>query len=372
VNLEDQIAELKARIAKVSRDGRDFRQLGLHLQMSGRLDEALRIYETALGLELPIWEAALIRIDAGWARYHQGDHLGAAESARRALDDLSREAMDEPHILYAQGGALSLLAHSLWRSALPSAKSAARDAVVKLERIIENYPDFEEVPAAHAEAARLFLLLCDAKRALIHARRTLDAATQPHLRVSAIVDCADAFRLSRRWLEAERILLEGIALTLQPSSGALLYLPRLQFLLGTVQHAQGRRDQAKEAFNQSLQSALRHPFLQGDPDFLAQVHTSLGHVWAELGELDPAIEAFNRVLELHPNDDNERRYALLWLGYCHGQRGEIAQARDSYEQVLQSQLATSDELERARAALDGLRQGAQESSSWRKWFTRRL
>jgi len=370
LNLETQIAELKARIEKGSRDGRDFRLLGLRLQTNGRLDEALKTYEIALGLALSTSEAALFQIHAGWVRYYQGDHPTAAETARQVLEDLNRHPTDEAHILYAEGCALSLLAHSLWRSAHHSAQRAAREAAAKLERIVEDYPDFEEAPAAHAEATRIFSLLGDSRRALIYARRSLDAATQPHLRVSAMLDCAEALRLSQRWTEAERILLEGIALARPPCSGAALYLPRLHFLLGAVQHAQGRRDEAKEAFNQSLQESLAHPFLRGDADFLAQVHTSLGHISAELGELSHAIEAFNRVLDLHPNDDIERRYALLWLGYCHAQRGEIVQAKEMYEQVLQSQLATSEELERARTTLDTLRQGGRTTWSLRDWFTR--
>ena len=74
-----------------------------------------------------------------------------------------------------------------------------------------------------------------------------------------------------------------------------------------------------------LQSALR---ILGDD---GTVLTELGMAAAEVGNLELAVDAFQRAVRVRPES------VLAWIGKArvHRRRGEVAAARESYEQVLQ-------------------------------------
>ena len=75
---------------------------------------------------------------------------------------------------------------------------------------------------------------------------------------------------------------------------------------------------------------------------------SAGQLDYRAGNYAAAARAFESLLHHYREDDSERRDALAWLGDCWYSLGDFARARERYEEVLLSALAS--DAERARAS----------------------
>ena len=115
----------------------------------------------------------------------------------------------------------------------------------------------------------------------------------------------------------------------------------------------GEYDKARSFYEEVLASA--HSSDANKEAARKRLTASLGKVYYQQSQYAEAVAAFEEVLLSCPNDETYRCHALLWLGYsCHA-LGSHSRARDCFEEVLTSPVASEDEKTSARKGLARLR-----------------
>lgn len=330
--------DLRRKIADGSQDPEDYCNLADHLVTSGRLEEAVLLYEKALNLSLKNFQRTRVSMELGWLFYELGDREKAMTLAQDTVAYLSREA-ERPEVLFVRGMSQSLLAHCLLPTEADARAEAARSALKWIDRLIAEAPEFEGIVLAYTHAARLENLLGNSQRAVALCKKCLQKELNDVERLECLLDLADALRLEKRFTEAEQAVVEALRLV-EADKGRL---PQLYFTLGLIQRAASRPADARRTFEQVLVELKSHPYLHDDPDFLADVCWNLGQLYYELGEYEKAVETFQKVLACYTEDDPYRRDILTWLGQCYHAIGASAAAKDYYEQVLASRYASDAE-----------------------------
>jgi tetratricopeptide (TPR) repeat protein len=82
--------------------------------------------------------------------------------------------------------------------------------------------------------------------------------------------------------------------------------------------------------------------------------SSFGRSYYKSGRYAEAIATFEEVLASCSKDDSHRCHALLWLGFSLAGNRIYSRARDCFEEVLASSLASENEKASARKGLAGL------------------
>ncbi len=185
------------------------------------------------------------------------------------------------------------LAHAAW----------GEERLVALARARDLYQDF---PFVHFEMAMVHI-----------ARGQLDRA-EPVLREGTVVQDRQADRKQR-----------------YPAKG-------LHWLLGLVRLACGDSREALREFESELASGSWQLYAR---EFAMNAHDGAGFAHLDAGDARPAIEAFNKALELFP----EHARSLV------GSSAALAAAGD--------ETAASSALDKALAAIDGLRRGGRASEA---------
>lgn len=142
------------------------------------------------------------------------------------------------------------------------------------------------------------------------------------------------------------------------------------FLLGIVDHEEGRPDQSRDRLREALDvglfgenapaelalalSTLGYTLIQtGDRNGAVRAleesekvqrlgglsvyeptfRLNLGFSYLEMGEPDQALQNARKALGLHPSDPLHHKHALYLLGESHAQRGEIGEAREHFHEL---------------------------------------
>ncbi len=359
-------AELQQRIAEGSAEIGDYRDLTNMLISAERDEEAVTLYQQALNLPLRNLQKARVSMELGWIHYElRGQRTQAQMLAQRAISLLSSEE-ENPEVLFLRGMSQSLLAHCVWFTDAKSGAEAARVALEWLERVMVESPDFEEVAVAYGDAARLHNLLGNTEKAITLCQKMLDQKLDKRDRLSCLIVLGEALRRERRFTEAGQVGEEALR-NWEADKGML---PRLYFERGLIQRLTNRPTEAQRTFQQVLAALQAHPTLCNDPHFLAEVHWNLAELYYESEAYREAAAAFQEVLAHHAKDDPYHRNALLWLGHCHLGTGAHAEARDCYQEVLNSPHASETEKASAREGLAALPPLRKRWFHWlpRRWF----
>ena len=185
------------------------------------------------------------------------------------------------------------LAHAAW----------GEERLVALARARDLYQDF---PFVHFEMAMVHI-----------ARGQLDRA-EPVLREGTVVQDRQADRKQR-----------------YPAKG-------LHWLLGLVRLACGDAREALREFEYELASGSWQLYAR---EFAMNAHDGAGFAHLDAGDAQPAIDAFNKALELFP----EHARSLVGSSAAHAAAGD--------------ETAASSALDKAVAAIDGLRRGGRASEA---------
>ena len=185
------------------------------------------------------------------------------------------------------------LAHAAW----------GEERLVALARARDLYQDF---PFVHFEMAMVHI-----------ARGQLDRA-EPVLREGTVVQDRQADRKQR-----------------YPAKG-------LHWLLGLVRLACGDAREALREFEYELASGSWQLYAR---EFAMNAHDGAGFAHLDAGDAQPAIDAFNKALELFP----EHARSLVGSSAAHAAAGD--------------KTAASSALDKAVAAIDGLRRGGRASEA---------
>ena len=185
------------------------------------------------------------------------------------------------------------LAHAAW----------GEERLVALARARDLYQDF---PFVHFEMAMVHI-----------ARGQLDRA-EPVLREGTVVQDRQADRKQR-----------------YPAKG-------LHWLLGLVRLACGDAREALREFESELASGSWQLYAR---EFAMNAHDGAGFAHLDAGDAQPAIDAFNKALELFP----EHARSLVGSSAAHAAAGD--------------ETAASSALDKAVAAIDGLRRGGRASEA---------
>lgn len=210
----------------------------------------------------------LVRYAGGFAQLRQGAYAAAVAELREA-------AARDPLLAPAPGGADDLL----------RASAAFRDgdvdaALERLEAALARVPD-------RAETHRVRALILAADQRLDDAIDALETALRLAPQDERIrLALADVLLERGDLEEAERTLRETIALL--PASG------RARYRLGRVHHLQGRLGEAIQALEEA---AGLHPLLG-----LNGIYQRIGTIELARQNLEGALSAFARRLDVHPND----------------------------------------------------------------------
>jgi tetratricopeptide (TPR) repeat protein len=346
-SLDSQSEEvLRRKIADGSQNPDDYRNLAELQLATGRGEEAISLLKAALDLPLTNYQRAEISMELGWNYYEMGRRAHAELLAQSALGLLSQEP-ESADVLSCRGSSQSLLAHCLWFTDVDVGAEAARLALKWLEQVMAKAPEFEEIAAVYCDAARLQNLLGNAEEAISLCEECLQHKLNERERLSCLMAYIEALRLARRFREAEHTLEEAFRYT-EANKGIL---PLLYFTLGLIQRSTNRVDEARETFQKTLEALQADADLRDESDFFPQVYWNLGELCYGSEEYNKALEAFQKILVYHPEDDLDRCSALLWLGRCCLAIEAHTKAREFFEQVLASSHSSESDKVSAREGL---------------------
>ena len=193
-----------------------------------------------------------------------------------------------------------------------------REAVGQYERYVQLAASDYERARGYASLAHVYLKKGDLRRAEPAARRAVShekLAVTPLLAVALEQgQTATAARLKARLLEQGPYTHRGAAPSLRP----------VYYWRGYLNLKSGRPQEALEDFQKALG---RQPHRWDMDSF----EDGLANAYLELGQLDDAINEYERILRLNPNYP----LAHFHLGQAYERKGLTERARASYERFLQ-------------------------------------
>jgi tetratricopeptide (TPR) repeat protein/DNA-binding winged helix-turn-helix (wHTH) protein len=322
---ERGIQTLRRIVAAYPTETEAYWRLGSRLEYQNRLDEAIASYERGLAIDpgaKEIWNTLGFHYSAV-GRY---DRAIEAHERYVALDPQEANAHDSLGMTYTQAGRMG-------------------QALAALERALTLKPDFH-FPILHK--GDVFFLLGRHRDALSHYRRYIEIAPSDwdravgynhvallHLSHGDIAKAASAARqeriLKNDFGTALRVALVSGNLTearqlkqLYPATGAWFTKRDREYVFGLFALKEGRADDAIARF----QAVLKIPAMAWG---INSLEDALASAYMELGRVDEAIEESRRVLRLNEQDP----LTHYGLARALDARGEVAQARASYERFLQ-------------------------------------
>jgi tetratricopeptide (TPR) repeat protein len=337
--------DLRQKIDAGTGSADDFRALADFLVAAGRDEEAIALYQRALGeLSLSTAKEAELSMELGWRLYNLGRLEEASASAQRALEVLGQTA-STARIAYLRGASHGLLAHSAQDV---DRRATAQDALRALAPALSDSTDLtpEEKAWVQIDAARLCWLAGDTDGCLGHCEQALAFDLTEGDRLSCLCVYAEALRAVGRVAEARSRLTEALG-HVKSYRGAAA---NIYFALGLTERAAGDPAAARRVLQDAIRIGRADPSTSADANFLRDVCTHLGFASYELGMHEDAARSLNEALE-NCGDEGSRTEILLVLGYSYSALGRVDEARRSYEAVLTCLASSADDRESARSAL---------------------
>ncbi len=353
-DFSDREAEekLQQKIAAGSQDPDDYRDLADLLGPRGHYADAIALYQRALTFPLTGFKKAQLLMELGWIYYEIGERAQAAPLAREALSLLSSEPQNA-EILYCLGSSQAVLSLIDFFADPATGEETARLALESLEKAIVHDTEFHDTefkdkPHAFIDAARLYCLLGNFEKAIVHCEKCLSQNLTKMQRISYLTAYAQALQGNERFVEAEHAIAEAFEHGKNCNSG-LLY--RLCMERGQILRFTNRLDESKQSIEQSLAVLKSDPYFHSDAEILSEVHFNLATVCYELGQFQDAISAYSEVLRCHTKDVPAYWTASYWLGRSYEATEDYPKARDCYAGVLASSRAAEDDKVLARKQL---------------------
>jgi tetratricopeptide (TPR) repeat protein len=335
-SLANNAPELQRKIASGSQNPSDYSDLANLEFEAGRYDEAVSLRQRALTLTLTNVQRGRMHWELAWLYEALERTQEALEQAEKTKEVLATERKS-PAVLFLLATAESLSAQC---SEDPdTSNTRGRSALRGLNQLIAEAPDFENIAFAYGQVAQLHNLLGEPEEAARLCEQVLQKDLDPRERLDCLLVFSEALRLTERFGEAENALVE--ALTWAESDRGRL--PRLYFSLGLIRNSLNRSEGAQEAFRKALTEIESQPFLPDNPTLIKEIYWNLGQMFSELEDYKSAVITFQKLLPLYPEDDLYRRDVLVSLGESHHEAGNLPEARNCYEQVLNSPHASENE-----------------------------
>lgn len=224
-------------------------------------------------------------------------------------------------------------------------------AVDVFERLLSQYPTWEDYPVACRHAAGVYML----QQRYGHAIRLHEEAMRrdpaPRNRLDSLVWLGNALRCQGQYLEAEARLKDALELV----NVDRRYLTRIYYELGKVRCAANRPDEALVAFKEAVEIAESQSTSRGYRSMLAEMRWEIGNIHYEAERYSEAISAFVSGLpDLIDTFPHLYSNTILALGHSYVLVGQPTKARDCYEELLASEQASREEKAIAQQALSHL------------------
>ena len=326
--------ELRRRIADGSQDADDYLDLADLLFSGSRDEEAIFTCKQALNLPLTPFQEAKVSVALGWIYFELVRQTEAIAQAESAIGLLAQE-VDNVEVVACRGRSQSLLALSLWwgqENEDTRTKEAARVAIEYYEQVIERAPDFAEKGEVHYEVARLYNLLGNNRIAIEHCKRCLESELEERERLACLNLLAECYRSEGQLSEADTTVQEAF-LHVHANEGTL---PALYFTHGLVQRSLNLFAEARQSFEQAIEALKGDRRLSNDVSFFSDIYFNIGELDYYSDKPGEALRAFEKIIAYYPNDNRNRRNALLWIGWCYQATEEYQRAIDSFKKVLGS------------------------------------
>jgi len=336
--------ELRARIAAGSRHATDHLALADLLKENSRFEEAAQVYEQGLAVELSDVEKARLAWELSAMLDRMGRGREAVSAARKVLRLLVQEA-DSADVLLLRGMSHKAIALALLLDDAGAAAQAARSAVESLERLVRDYGVSDATVGVYLELAWLYSW-SDADKAIecCEAYLRQDDLTARE-RAQGFLTLAEALRRAERLPEAE----DRARRALNCQGGdAVPGQPLMYQTLGRIQRDANKPAEARRSLENALSALRRLPY--GNQDIERDVYWDLAELQHGTGDFPEAVSVLTKLVQDHPEDARRQR-ALLWRGQCYANLGLREQARQDYQEVLNSSVASEEERAAAREGL---------------------
>jgi len=340
--------KLRTKILAGSQELEDYRALADILLNSGRAEECLAVLHQALELPLPHIQRARISAETAWILWEFGKPESAIRAAQVALSHIA-DHPEGPEVLLIRGlGHLTLAVCTYFQDRATSERSSTL-AVESFERLLSEYPDYEDLVGACLHAAGAYVQRAEYAKAVALYEEAMRRDPSDQNRLHCLTWIGSALSSDGRYAEAEKRLREALGLAEVDPRG----LHRIYFEIGRVLHLTNRPTEALRSFQQALAALEGNPLLRGDRDFIADIKCEVGHILYEAERYGEAISTFAGIISELPRP-NPYYYTLVTLGHSYLATGQHAKARDCYEEVLASKEAPDDNKVVAREGLSRL------------------
>jgi tetratricopeptide (TPR) repeat protein len=349
---------LRHNISIGSHDPDDYVDLAHLVADALRYDEAIDLYETALSLVSTAIERAKVSADLGWVLLEADQPLRAKEFAEQAVLIVTNE-QTAPQVLFIKGSSQALLAQCAWSKNPDQAAEFARLALDSLRQLMQEDPAFDGLAVVYCLAARVQLLLGNARDAIDLSGKCLELTLSDRDRQTCLSVSAEALKRENRLDEAQKALKETVRYARSDKKA----LVQIYFELGSVQRLTNQLIEAKESFHKALEIVTTDPNIFGDKDFLAEIHLNLGAICYDLGDFNDAAVAYREVIRRCDQNVSLRSDAMLWLAHCYYVTGAYGEARESYLNFLS--LSQGSEEQKAEAR-EGIAKAYYHSADYRQ------
>jgi tetratricopeptide (TPR) repeat protein len=316
-------------------------QLGLALELQGKLDEAEKCIRRAIALEEggghSKAEIAIQRTNLGRVLLDQGKFEEAETTQREAVTMMrSILATNDPSL----GAGLDNLAEALHRRGkLREAESTLRESLA-----IEQQHDQDSIDVAHTLCS-LGNVLNDENQleeALSASREALEiyrkVGAPPDLITTALMAVAGGVRLQGKNDEAESLVREALKLQMEQSTNASVDASlMLSFLAVLLNDNPERLGEAETAIRQAL--AMNEALMGAENPHRAVQLNNLASILRDEGKLDEAVDTLQRAVNMKLKtvgaQDVDIHTMLKNLGILLRQQGKLDEAEARLREALE-------------------------------------
>ena len=321
------IREFRAIVKRYPEEMEAWARLGRLLGGEGQYDEAIAVLKQGLKVEPDVHD---IYNALGYIYSQLGRHSDAAAMAKRYVELAPAEpnAYDSLGLAYDWSGRYSEAEQAfrralelkpdfepalIHRAALFFHTGRYREALRDCRKYVEIAPSEIELGRGYGCLATIYLHMGD----LLHAEETARAAVQSRPDQSGILRLV----LLRRGRPSRELPpVQGVNVS---ARGARLPRRSAHYFSGEAAFLLNRTDEALQHFRE----ALRHRPGWGEIDWHEDC---LANALLRLGRIQEAIQEYQRVLGMYPNDG----ILHYWLGIAFRQRGDIDQANQHFTRFL--------------------------------------
>jgi tetratricopeptide (TPR) repeat protein len=351
-----ELNELENKIKNGSKDLNDHISLGALYFQVGEYDKLLYLYDQTLKLQLSA-------LDEGRIYYERAESFQLLNRIEEAISAFK----DAISVLEQQENtweALYIICNSYYNLYLQCLDNAQLKhyfdkAEVYYKLAIKKYPNHQELHYLCSTFADLYMRNNEYEKALFYYDFAIDQNPDAISLVQYLCGMASVYARKSDFIKAISYFEKAIKTATKSS----INTSKIHFDIGemyySMEFSKSSLKKSKDNFSKALQLKDNDLYLKNNAEYELQIHWYLGRIAYEINNSEQAVEIhFRKVLDLLA-DRNHPLYSSshLSLGHFFLGQGNIAKAKDHYNEVLLSPLADNEQMKIARECLSQLSLG---------------